>query len=100
MKKIFCLLLALVICVSLFCGCASTTDSHGNPVNGSFNFVVISSVNDYDWIMYDKTTSDVYYFEWGTHGGYMTPYQIYQDGKIYGAVYENQQIVPVPYAIG
>ena len=38
--------------------------------------------------------------EQGTHGGYLTPYQIYQDGAIYGAVYENGKIVPKPYAMG
>ena len=100
MKRIVCFVLILVICASLFCGCFSTTNENGAPVDGYYDFVIIRKMTDYSWIVYDKTTSVCYYTERGTHGGYMTPYQIYQDGALYGAVYENGEIVPVPYAMG
>ena len=42
----------------------------------------------------------MFYIETAGYGGYLSPYQIYQDGAIYGAVYENGKIVPKPYAMG
>ncbi len=100
MKRIICFILMLVMCASLFCGCYSTTNEYGAPADGYRDFVIIRKISDYNWVVYDKTTSVVFYMEHGTHGGHMTPYQIYQDGALYGAVYENNEIVPTPYAMG
>lgn len=100
MKRIICFVLMLVMCASLFCGCYSTTDENGREVDGYYDFVILRKMTEYDWVVYDKNTSVVFYLEQGTHGGYLTPYQIYQDGALYGAVYEDGKIVPKPYAMG
>ena len=99
MKRIVCFVLILIVCVSLFCDCYSTTNENGIEVERYYDFIVLRKMTEYNWVVYDKNTSIVFYLEKGTHGGYMTPYQIYQDGVIYGAVYENGNIVPTPYAI-
>ena len=99
MKRIICFVLTLIICASLFCGCYSTTNENGIEVEGYYDFIILRKMTDCNWIVYDKNTSIVFYLEEVTHGGYMTPYQIYQDGVIYGAIYENGKIIPIPYAI-
>ena len=100
MKRIICFVLMLVMCVSLFCGCYSTTDENGREVDGYYDFVILRKMTEYDWVIYDKNTSVVFYMEQGTHGGYLTPYQIYQDGTLCDAVYENVSIVPKPSGMG
>lgn len=103
MKKIIYLLLVLVICLSL-CACGSTKviDTNGRELKTLYNGVFVVLEEDWDYshrIVYHSDTK-VVFFHQGGHGGYLTPYQIYQDGVIYGAVYENGEIVPVPYAMG
>ena len=97
MKRIICFILILTICLSTLCGCGTTYNENGVEVNGSYNYITIKEL-DVDRIVYDKNTFVVFYLQLYSHGGYLTPYQIYQDGMIYGAVYENGNIVPVPYA--
>ena len=99
MKKVICLFLILVMCVSLFCGCYSTTDENGKEVDGYYDFVIIRKMTDFNWIVYDKNTSVVFYMEKDSYGGYLTSYQIYQDGMLYGAIYEDGKIVSKPYAM-
>lgn len=99
MKRLICILLTLVVCLGLLTGCYKTTNENGVEVEGIDNFVIIQKITEYDWIVYDKTTMVVYYIEVGTHGGYLCPYQIYSDGGIYGAIYENGVIKPIPYSI-
>ncbi len=98
MKRIICFILMLIMCVGLFCGCYSTTDENGMEVEGYYDFVVLRKMTEDNWVVYDKNTFIVFYMEQDNYNGYMTPYQIYQDGAIYGAAYENGKIVPVPYA--
>lgn len=102
MKKIFCVLLALIICMGL-CACSPVViDENGRERQTIYNgeFVILEEIWDYsNYIIYDPETKIVFYHQ-GGHGGYLTPYQIYQDGVIYGAVYENGEIVPAPYAMG
>lgn len=92
MKKIICLFLILVFCLSL-CACYSKGDS----VPGDY-FIVITVTNVNDMIVYAKDTNVVYYMQYGGDGGYLAPYLIYQDNTIYGAVYQNGEIVPMPFA--
>ena len=100
MKKIICLLLALVMCLGL-CACAPTQIVEGEEVKIiDYRFGVIEELELGNYIVYDIHTKVVFYIESAGHGGYLTPYQIYQDGAIYGAVYENKEIVPAPYAMG
>ena len=99
MKKIICLFLILIMCVSLFCSCYITTDENGKEVDGYCDFVIIREMDIKHWIVYDKNTSVVFYLKLGGYCGYLTPYQIYQDGALYGAIYEDGKIVPKSYAM-
>lgn len=100
MKKIICLLLVLVMCLGL-CACTPTQIVDGEEVKIiDYRFGVIKELELGNYIVYDVHTKVVFYIESGGHGGYLAPYQIYKDGAIYGAVYENGEIVPVPYAMG
>lgn len=100
MKKIVCLLLALVMCLSL-CACSQTVivDNTERTILRD-KFVVLETFHHDEFVVFHKDTNIVYIFDNDGYGGYLTPYQIYQDGVIYGAVYENGEIVPVPYAMG
>ena len=100
MKRIVCVLLALVMCLSL-CACAQTTivDNTERTVLRNV-FVVLEEFSTNDYIVFHKDTNIVYIFDNNGYGGYLCPYQIYQDGVICGAIYENGEIVPIPYAMG
>lgn len=96
MKKIICLLLVLVICLGL-CACGGKViDENGIERKAFLNeYGIISHDWEYNcYIVYHLQTKVVYIYREG-----FSPYQIYQDGVIYGAVYENDEIIPVPYAI-
>jgi hypothetical protein len=99
MKRfIVCFILAISIMLGL-CACyPKTVDEQGverTVING---FVVISTINNFNHVVYNQTTKVVYYLASETHGGYLTPYLIYQDGALYGAIFQDGEIVPVPYA--
>ena len=100
MKKIICLLLALVMCLGL-CACNQTVivDNTERTVLRN-SYIVLEKFYGNEYIVFHKDTNIVYIFDNDGYGGYLCPYQIYQDGVIYGAVYENGEIVPVPYAMG
>ncbi len=100
MKKIVCLLLVLIMCLGL-CACAVTQVVEGEEVKVvDYRFGVIEELDLGNYLVYDIHTKVIFYVETAGHGGYLAPYQIYQDGVIYGAVYENGEIVPIPYAMG
>ena len=97
MKKIVCLLMALVMCLSL-CACGSTAIDENGVETKTFldEYGIIS--HNWEWnyrIVYHLQTKVVYIYREG-----FSPYQICKDGIIYGAVYENGEIVPIPYAMG
>ena len=98
MKKIICLFLVLVMCLGL-CACNQTiiVDNTERTILRN-KFVVLETFYDSEYIVFHKDTNIVYIFDNGGYGGYLCPYQIYQDGMIYGAVYENGSIIPTPYA--
>lgn len=100
-KKIICLFLALVTCFAL-CACAITTQTiEGEEVKIiDCRFGIIEELTSYNYIVYDIHTKIVFYIETDSHDGYFAPYQICRNGVIYGAIYENGEIVPVPYAMG
>ena len=99
MKRfIVCFVLAISIMFGL-CACyPKTVDEQGVERTVMDGFVVISTINNYNHVVYNQTTKVVYYMETETHGGYLAPYFIYQDGALYGAIFQDGEIVPVPYA--
>lgn len=105
MKKFICAVLALVMCLCLFtgCGAATTVNEEGQEVPGYGNFIVISEnaghVN-WDYIVYDVNTKVVHYLDMNGYDGHLSPYLIYADGAIYGAIYEDETIKPAPFAMG
>lgn len=100
MKKIVCLFLALIMCLSL-CACTSTQIVEGEEIQiTGHRFGVVERLDYGNYIVYDVYTKVMFYIETGGHNGYLAPYQIYKDGAIYGAIYENGEIIPTPYAMG
>lgn len=110
MKRIICMLLVLVMCLGL-CACrgTTTTNEQNIEVNGWGPYIYIrNTYGFYDdivsagyWLGYHKESKVVFeIYGPGTNFGTIVPYQIYKDGVIYGAVYENGEIVPKPYALG
>lgn len=100
MKKIIICFILVVMVLSL-CACQPTTTDECGIERDLFNgrFAVIIKNNDYSsFIVYDINTKVVYYLESDSYNGYLSPYLIYQDGTIYGAIFENGKIIPVPYA--
>ena len=99
MKRfIVCFTLAISIMLGL-CACyPKTVDEQGVERTVMDGFVVISTIGNYSHVVYNLTTKVVYYLAIETHAGYLSPYLIYQDGYIYGAVFQDGEIIPVPYA--
>jgi hypothetical protein len=97
-KKIICMMLVFNIILG-FCACyPKIVDEQGVDRTLIDGFVVISTINNYNHVVYNQTTKVVYYLETQTQAGYLSPYLIYQDGCIYGAIFQNGEITPVPYA--
>ncbi len=104
------MLLALIMCLGLCaCGGTTTTNEQNIEVNGWGPYIYIrNTYGFYDdivsagyWLGYHKESKVVFeIYAPGTNLGTIVPYQIYEDGVIYGAVYENGEIVPKPYAMG
>jgi len=101
MKKfIICFILAISIMFSL-CACNSKiVDDQGIERDVYYGyFAVIEAKDDgHTMIVYDMHTRVVYYVQRGGYNGFMSPYFIYQDGALYGAIYQDGKITPVPYA--
>ena len=99
MKRIICLFLILTMLLC-FSACSTTTiDGKEVKVLDGY-FAVIEQQQGNDYLVYDINTKVVYYLESSSECSQLAPYQIYQDGALYGAVYENGEIVPVSYAMG
>lgn len=95
MKRfIVCFVLVISIMLGL-CACyPKTVDEQGVERTVIDGFVIISTINDFNHVVYNQTTKVVYYL----HGGCLAPYFIYQDGALYGAIFQDGEIIPVPYA--
>ena len=102
MKRFICMLLLLIMCLSA-CSSATTTNEVGAKVPGAGRFIFIYELDtdiEKQYLAYDRETYIVYYADVQGESKYVAPYQIYQNGAIYGAVYKNGEIIPVPYALG
>lgn len=95
------IILIIALCVGTLAACSATQIVDGEEVKIiDYRFGVVEELELGNYIVYDIQTKVVFYIESAGHGGYLAPYQVYKDGAIYGAVYENGEIVPVPYAMG
>lgn len=105
-EAIWTIVMIVVGCImfSLLSGCVpSTLDENGNSTDGLDRFVFIEDPNvwaeEEDILAYDKDTKVVYYYDYDGHNiGIHSPYYIYENGAIYGAIYEDGEIEPVPFA--
>lgn len=99
MKKLICLLMALALALSM-CACSDyDIQTESKPKIICERYVAIKYDCDYNlYLAYDMYTMVVYQCRFSS-GSFMSPYQIYKDGAIYGAIFDGTQIVPVPYAI-
>lgn len=101
MKRfIICFILVISIIFGL-CACIPTViDETGTERDIHYGyFAVIESKDDgYTLIVYDTATKVVYYLQRGGYNGFLSPYTIYQDGALYGAIYQDGKIIPAPYA--
>lgn len=101
MKKLVSLILAVVLCLSLFCGCHTTTDNYGDAVIGNDRFIFIDCIDEDEqiYVAYDKITNIVYYYDdMGPNSGVSSNYFVCKDGAMYGAIYEDGKIKPIPFA--
>ena len=101
MKKIFAIMLVIVMMLTMLCGCHQVVDENGVPVAGKGRFKFIELIDEHDnlWIAYDMDTKIVYYYDdIGHNTGVRGEYYLYENGAIYGAVYEDGEIKPVPFA--
>ena len=102
MKKFICFALMLILLIGSLCACSPTTiDEQGVEREVKYGtFVVIQSMNENNhvYLTYHKLTNVVYCLQTGGQNGFCTPYFIYQDGYIYGAIFQDGEIKPVPYA--
>lgn len=99
MKKIICIVITIILIFLLCCGCNEKETEPGTY--GSF--VLIEQINEprEDYLVYHKDTKVVYEINsLNYHKQSFIPYQVYKNGVIYGAVYEDGEIKLVPYAMG
>ena len=92
---------AFIFIIFIFASCSNqVTDENGITRDTVYDyFPVIESDWEYSrYVVYDPVSKIVYHMA-GGHGGYMTPYMLYEDGVIYGAIFEDGKIVPAPFAI-
>lgn len=82
------------------CGCqhTRTTIVDGEKVKIIDNRFIPITNNFYFDLVYDINTKIVYLMDKNNYGGGLSQYQIYKDDAIYGAVYKDNEIIPVPYA--
>ena len=101
MKRwLICWVLIITLMFSL-CACSTVVDENGDEIIIICDkYRVIEKLNMVSYIVYDMDTMVVYHYRSASHSGQMAPYQIYKDGAIYGAVYEDGQIIAKPYALG
>ena len=99
MKRIICIVMTIILIFLFCCGCNEKETEPGTY--GSF--VLIEQINEprEDYLVYHKDTKVVYEVNsLDYHKQIFIPYQVYKNGVIYGAVYEDGEIKLVPYAMG
>ena len=98
--KYLTIVLTLLFVMGVFAGCGTTVvDSDKVERVVMYDRFVKITDSGY-WVdeVYDIDSHVVYYLQYGGHGGFLSPKLIYQDGAIYGCIYENSEYIPVPYA--
>lgn len=101
MRKNVLAVLLLIISISMLCGCSHTINENGVEVVGEGRYVFLERIDNGDnvWIAYDKETKIVcLYDNSGYNSGFRGYYHVYENGSIYGAIYEDGEIKPVPFA--
>ena len=98
MKKIFALILCLLIIFTLF-GCRKTVASGGKE--RALHDGVFAEIENYSTcggilLVYDINTRVVYYYDGS--GYFISPYLILDGGALCGAVFEDGKIIPVTFA--
>jgi hypothetical protein len=98
--KYLTIVLTLLFVIGVFAGCGITVvDDDGVERAIKYDqFVKITDTGYWVDEVYDIDSHVVYYLQYGGDGGFLSPKLIYQDGAIYGCVYENGEYIPVPYA--
>jgi hypothetical protein len=89
----------LLLAVNMFTGCGDyIIDETGAQQRIMYGHFIKLTDND-SWVdeVYDIDSHVVYYLQHGGHGGFLAPKLIYQDGAIYGCIYENGEYIAVPY---
>ena len=94
MKKFICIVMAIILTLLFCCGCHEKET--GPRTYGSFIFIEQNNEPREDYLAYHKDTKIVYEI----NSLYFIPYQVYKNGVIYGAIYEDGEIKLVPYAMG
>ena len=99
MKKIICMFMSIILVLLFCCGCGE--ENTGPETYSSFIIIEQTTPERNDYLAYHKDTKVVYELSrLYTNQQNFVPYQIYKNGVIYGAVYEDGEIKPAPYAIG
>lgn len=99
MKKILALLLALILTLGL-CACGAPQET----INGRVcevldgNFIIVREYEYGTYLVAAEDTGVMYILETYGHDGFLSPYLIHENNAIYGAVWTNGEIVPVPFA--
>ena len=99
MKKFICIIMVIILTLLFCCGCH---EKETEPKTYG-SFVLIEQINEprEDYLAYHRETKIVYEINsLYRHKQNFIPYQIYKNGVIYGAVYEDGEIKLVPYAMG
>lgn len=95
MKKTFILLLVFILALGL-CACIPQETTDKQVIKDYF--IVIEECGYNIDLVAAKDTGVVYLLDSCGNIGYLSPYLIYEDGAIYGAVWINDKITPIPFA--
>ena len=98
MKKIFALCLALILILNLnACTPQETIDGREYDIIKS-NFIIVKEYEHGTYLVAAKDTNVIYFIDRYGDEGFMSPYLICEDGAIYGSMWIDEEIVPVPFA--
>ena len=99
MKRLLLFFITFILTLAILCSCGRTfVDEDGAEHKMISNWVIIEDVGSSQYIVYHPTTKIVYFLQYDSYNGYLSPYQAQtEDGFICGAVYEDGQIKPAPY---
>ena len=106
MKKIWLKSGVLAVITVILCVLLISLTSCSNPTTADGKEVIEDQwvvINDDSWesiaLVYHIDTKIVYEYGYGDYTSHLSPHLIYKDGHIYGSIFENGEIVPVPFAV-